>query len=49
MYFTTLVSNGVPAVLHTYPEGGHGWGFKDSFRFKREWTAELEKWLGTLK
>ena len=49
MYFTTLVNNGVPAVLHTYPEGGHGWGFKDSFRFKREWTAELEKWLGTLK
>ena len=49
MYFTTLVEHGVPAVLHTYPEGGHGWGFKDSFRYKREWTAELEKWLSGLK
>ena len=49
MYFTTLVKNGVPAVLHTYPEGGHGWGFQDTFRFKREWTAELEKWLATLE
>lgn len=47
-YFIKLVQNGVPAVLHTYPEGGHGWGFKDSFKFKREWTAELEKWLETL-
>jgi len=49
MYFTTLVNNSVPAVLHTYPEGGHGWGFQDSFRYKREWTAELEKWLSDLK
>ncbi len=49
MYFSTLVNNGVPAVLHTYPEGGHGWGFQDVFRYKREWTAELEKWLGDLR
>ena len=25
--------------------GGHGWGFRDSFTYKRQWTGELEKWL----
>ena len=31
--------------LHTYPTGGHGWGYRDSFEYKRQWTGELEKWL----
>lgn len=35
----------VPATLHVYPTGGHGWGFRDSFTYKRQWTGELEKWL----
>ena len=34
-----------PASLHTYPVGGHGWGYRDSFPYKRQWTGELEKWL----
>ena len=44
-YYMALVKNGVPASLHTYPIGGHGWGFRDSFTYKRQWTGELEKWL----
>ena len=40
-----LVKNGVSASLHTYPIGGHGWGFRDNFIYKRQWTGELEKWL----
>ena len=44
-YYTALVKNGVSASLHTYPVGGHGWGFRDSFPYKRQWTGELEKWL----
>lgn len=44
-YYTALVRNNVPATLHTYPIGGHGWGFRDSFLYKRQWTGELEKWL----
>ncbi|KAB4197040.1 alpha/beta hydrolase, partial [Bacteroides uniformis] len=30
---------------HAYPTGGHGWGFRDNFTYKRQWTEELEKWL----
>lgn len=44
-YFNALRNNGVEASLHIYPTGGHGWGFKDSFTYKKEWTSELERWL----
>lgn len=44
-YYMALTRNGVPASLHTYPIGGHGWGYNDSFKYKRQWTGELEKWL----
>lgn len=44
-YFTALCEHGIPASMHIYPTGGHGWGFRDSFPYKRQWTGELEKWL----
>lgn len=44
-YFQALREAKVPATMHIYPSGGHGWGFNDSFIYKREWTAELERWL----
>lgn len=47
-YYSALVRNGVPASLHIYPIGGHGWGFYDGFKYKPMWTNELEYWLSTL-
>ncbi|EFR52822.1 alpha/beta hydrolase [Bacteroides fragilis] len=44
-YYLALQKQGVPASMHIYPTGGHGWGFHDSFVYKRQWTEELEKWL----
>lgn len=44
-YFEALIANNVRASIHVYPDGGHGWGFRDKFGFKRQWTGELEKWL----
>jgi len=44
-YYMELIKNKIPASLHTYPIGGHGWGFHDSFPYKRQWTEELEQWL----
>lgn len=46
-YYTALIRNGVGASMHLYPTGGHGWGYNDSFIYKRDWTGELEKWLRT--
>jgi acetyl esterase/lipase len=44
-YYLALLRNNVRAALHAYPVGGHGWGFRDNFPYKRQWTEELEKWL----
>lgn len=44
-YFLALNEQKVPVSMHIYPTGGHGWGFRDDFTYKRQWTEELEKWL----
>lgn len=44
-YYYALRKAGVSASLHIYPLGGHGYGVIDSFQYKRQWTAEVEKWL----
>lgn len=44
-YFTALRKNKISAALFIYPTGDHGWGYKESMPYKREWTAELERWL----
>lgn len=44
-YYLALLENGVSASLLIYPTGGHGWGFRDSFIYKRRWTDALEEWL----
>lgn len=46
-YVRALLANKVPVTLHMYPTGGHGWGYREDFAFKREWTGELESWLRT--
>lgn len=46
-YAESLSRCGVPFSLHVYPTGGHGWGFRDNFIYKRQWTGELEAWLRT--
>lgn len=44
-YYMALVKNKISAAFFIYPTGGHGWGFRDNFTYKRQWTGELEKWL----
>jgi PelA/Pel-15E family pectate lyase len=47
-YFKALKDAGVWSCLHVYPEGTHGWGFKDAFKYKPMWTMELSFWLNEL-
>lgn len=44
-YYYALRKAKVSATLHIYPTGGHGYGNQERFPYKREWTAEVEKWL----
>lgn len=44
-YSRALIASKVPVAMFMYPTGGHGWGYRDDFKYKRQWTGELEKWL----
>jgi acetyl esterase/lipase len=44
-YCKALIDHHVSVTMHIYPTGGHGFGFRDNFVYKRQWTGELEKWL----
>lgn len=44
-YYEALRTAGVPASLHIYPTGGHGWGIKPDFRYHKEMLADLASWL----
>ena len=48
-YYQALVANKVPASIHIYPRGGHGWGIGNFFAYKAQMTSEIEKWLKTEK
>lgn len=45
VYYQALLSAGVPAALHIYPTGDHGWGFMQRFPFHRMMLEELAAWL----
>lgn len=44
-YYEELYSHNVPASLHIYPSGGHGFGILQSFRYHFEMMLELKAWL----
>lgn len=44
-YYNELYRNDVPASLHVYPSGGHGFGIRDSFEFHEEMLQSLKSWL----
>lgn len=44
-YAAALIKNKVPCTMHMYPTGGHGWGWSDGYFYKKQWTAELMRWL----
>jgi len=44
-YYLECLRHDVPATLHVYPSGGHGWGYRDSFAYHIEMLLELKAWL----
>lgn len=35
----------IPAALYSFPEGGHGWGFRSTFRYHELWKQLYIEWL----
>ena len=44
-FYNALKEHKRPASIHIYPSGGHGWGFRDSFKYKSQWQQSLLEWL----
>jgi len=44
-FYSALKTNGIPASIHIYPEGGHGWGFNKNFRYHENWKGLYLDWL----
>lgn len=44
-YYAELFRHDVPATLHVYPDGGHGYGMNNSFRYHIEMLLDLKAWL----
>lgn len=47
-YYLALQRHGVKATMHVYPSGGHGWGYRENFKYHKEMIADLTAWLKTL-
>ncbi|MDR2883270.1 MAG: alpha/beta hydrolase [Alistipes sp.] len=47
--YTALKEARIPAALHIFPTGGHGWGYRPSFRYHEVWKTLLLKWLEDMK
>lgn len=46
--YDALKANQIPAELHIYPSGGHGWGLRKNFKYHGEFTTSLARWLRDL-
>ncbi|MDG1873610.1 MAG: alpha/beta hydrolase [Mariniblastus sp.] len=47
LLFAKLREHKVPAELHVYSKGGHGYGIRDSLHPVSKWHHQLESWLRT--
>jgi acetyl esterase/lipase len=47
-YFAALKNAKVPAELHIYAEGGHGYGLRPTDKPVTHWPDLVEKWLGRI-
>lgn len=44
-YYSECYRHDVPASIHIYPTGGHGWGYRESFEYHYQMVFELKGWL----
>jgi len=47
-YYLKLAAAGVPAEMHIYSQGGHGFGVRDEDRPVYSWMPLFAAWVGTL-
>jgi acetyl esterase/lipase len=48
LFYQALKDNGVPAEMHIYPKGGHGFGLAVGKGYLETWTERLVEWMRSL-
>ena len=49
IYYYNLMLNKIPATMHLYPKGGHGYGMRPSENAVCQWPLRAEDWFRELK
>ena len=49
LYYQALIKNKVPAEMHIYPTGGHGFGLANGNRSLESWPSLMIEWMRGLK
>ncbi len=49
LLYNRLKQLGIPASMQILPEGGHGWGMYDTFRYKAMWQKTVLDYLNHIK
>ena len=44
-YYSAMRRQGVECALHVYPSGGHGFGFRQNFKYHDQMLNDLTTWL----
>ena len=45
-FYTALKGQGVEAAMYIFPTGGHGWGFRENFKYHEAMKAATLDWIG---
>ncbi len=48
-FYAALKKYKIPASMHIFPEGGHGWGFRETFHYHEAWKGLYIDWLKNRK
>lgn len=46
--YNAIKAKGRHASLHIYPEGGHGWGYRSPFPYRKQMITDMVYWLDSL-
>lgn len=44
-YYDALKMNNIAATMYIFPEGGHGWGMRENFKYHTQMLTLLQMWL----
>jgi acetyl esterase/lipase len=49
LFYRSLKANNIPAAMYIFPEGGHGWGFNQTFKYHEDMKKLILEWLENVK